>query len=178
MFFNEAPYLARRGKLRQLFGRRRSAHAFNDALLRVARQHRPDVLLVVKGLAVWPDVLRTIKMEIGATLVNFATDDPFNPRVSSRELVMGIREYHLYCCVRKAMIPDVLAAGCPWAEFVMCGYHPATHFAPQTRIKPGFDVTMVGGADHAVNCSAVGQGTSTTTDNSASLSLVYCILIS
>src|SRR5205807_8279893 len=45
------------------------------------------------------------------------------------------------------MLPDVVALGCPRAEFVMCGYHPAVHFPPLERVEPAFDVALIGGAD-------------------------------
>src|SRR5438132_1646124 len=153
VFFDEAPYLepldwslAQKAAVR-VFGRPLTAGKLNRDLLRLAVKHMPDVLLIVKGLYIRPETLRSIKRETGATLVNFATDDPWNRKASSSDLLSAISCYDLYACPRKAMIPDVLRAGCPRAEFVMFGYKPGLHYPSPIPMPAMYDVAFIGGAD-------------------------------
>lgn len=126
--------------------------AMNLRLLAVARRFRPDVVLIVKGRDYWPSILRRIKAETGATLVNFATDDPFNRRVNSRHLVKAIPVYDLYASPRRAVLEDVRRAGCRRVEYVRFGYKPSIHYPEQPATEEEnarfrCDVAFIGGAD-------------------------------
>src|SRR5262249_50161925 len=59
----------------------------NHALLASARNFCPDVVLVVKGACISPYILNCIKKETNTFLVNYATDDPFNPAVNTKYLI-------------------------------------------------------------------------------------------
>lgn len=158
-FFDEAPYvrssnrsLMRRATYR-LLGRLSLARwRLNEDLLNKALKYRPDVMLVAKGALVAPRTLRRIKKETGAVLVNYATDDPWNSAASTRDLIDAIPCYDLYACTKRAIIPDVLAAGCPRAIFVPFGYKPSVHYPEQPttaaeRARFGSDVVFIGGCD-------------------------------
>lgn len=126
--------------------------ALNFGLLTEARRFRPDVLLVVKGRYYWPRILECIKRETGAVLINYATDDPWNPRASSRHLLKAIPVYDIYASPRRAVLGDVQEAGCPRVAYVRFGYKPSVHY-PEVPATPGeearfsCDVGFVGGAD-------------------------------
>jgi hypothetical protein len=112
----------------------------------------PDVVLVVKGAHVPRSCLRQIKRRTGAVLVNFATDDPFNARTSSRQWLSTLPEYDIVCTPRRANIGDLQALGIPEVHFVPFGYKPDVHFpetprdaAEQARFHS--DVCFIGGAD-------------------------------
>src|SRR5438445_12257682 len=90
-------------------------------------------------------ILLSVKEDTGATLVNFSTDDPWNARVSSPDLLESIPCYDLYCTVRRAALPDIHRAGCPRAEHVLCGFHPHLHFPPSVPVTPTIAAIVVGG---------------------------------
>src|SRR5438874_1659187 len=101
---------------------------FNRQLTSKIIAARPDVFLVVKGAYLSPDSLREIKRKCDTVLVNFATDDPFNPRNSTKALRDCIPLYDLYACTKRAIMEDVQAAGCRTVGFVPFGFKPSVHF--------------------------------------------------
>ncbi|RLB06112.1 MAG: hypothetical protein DRG83_01055 [Deltaproteobacteria bacterium] len=137
----------------RLLGRRPLTYwAFNKELLQKAQEFQPDVVLVTKGAHISPRTLVMIKKETGAFLVNYATDDPFNLRVSSRDLVRAIPLYDLYACTKRAIMGDVRRAGCQNVVFVRFGYEPTLHFpekpaTPEEIERFSSDVVFIGNAD-------------------------------
>lgn len=137
----------------RLLGRRPLTFwAFNKELLQKVQEFQPDVVLVTKGAHISPRTLHMIKKETGAFLVNYATDDPFNPRVSTRDLVKGIPFYDLYVCTKRAIMEDVRRAGCQNVVFVRFGYEPTLHFpekpgTPEEIERFSSDVVFIGNAD-------------------------------
>ena len=110
------------------------------------------MILIGKGRWFTPAALEAAKKVSGAILVNWATDDPFNPADSSRELVKSIPLYDLYVCTKKDIMNDVRGAGCANVAYVRFGYKPEVHFpeAPATdeeRERFACDVMFVGGCD-------------------------------
>jgi spore maturation protein CgeB len=124
----------------------------NRALVEHAAAFSPDMILIGKGRWFTPAALEAAKKVSGATLVNWATDDPFNRADSSRELVKSIPLYDLYVCTKKDIMNDVRAAGCANVAYVRFGYKPEVHF-PETpatdeeRERFACDVMFVGGCD-------------------------------
>jgi spore maturation protein CgeB len=126
--------------------------SLNRTLLAVANRFRPNVVLVVKGAYVSPATLRCIKQETDAFLVNYATDDPFNSSVNTRDLVNGIPLYDLYACTKRAIMDDVRKAGCKHVIYVPFGYKPSVHFpekprTPEEKNHFASDVVFVGTFD-------------------------------
>ncbi len=125
---------------------------FNRVLLSEARRFRPQLVLAVKAPYIMPSTLRRIKRETGARLVNYATDDPFNPANTTPDLLGGIPCYDLYACTKRAIMEDVRRAGCDNVAYVPFGYNPSVHFpeapaTPAERESFRSDVVLVGGAD-------------------------------
>jgi spore maturation protein CgeB len=159
VFFDEAPYvrglnssLIQKAAFRLLRRRPLAYRRLNRDFLATALQFRPEVVLVVKGAFVAPQTLRRIKEETGAVLVNYATDDPWNPRVSTPDLVRAIPYYDLYACTKRAIMPDVQAAGCLRVIFVPFGYKPTVHYpekpaAPEEHTRFESDVVFIGTCD-------------------------------
>lgn len=159
LFFDEAPYLRpletsliHKVGYRLLSRRPLTFWRFNRALLAEARRFRPHLMAVVKGAYIMPSTLRRIKEEIGAMLINYATDDPFNRANTTPDLVGGIPVYDVYACTKRAIMDDVRRAGCRAAIYTMFGYNPSVHFPerPATvdeaqRFRS--DVVLAGGAD-------------------------------
>jgi len=123
---------------------------FNSRLVSKVIEARPDVFLVVKGSFLSPKSLRAIRANTDATVVNFATDDPFNPRNSTAAMRECIPLYDLYACTKRAIMSDVKTAGCAVVEFVPFGFKPSVHFTEECAagtVEPEVDVAFIGGAD-------------------------------
>ena len=126
--------------------------SFNRSLVEVACDFQPDVVLVVKGAYISPDALRQIKASTRAVLINYATDDPFNPLVTTRSLVKSIRLYDVYACTKRCIMCDIQRAGCKKVIFVPFGYKPSVHFpekpvTAEEKQRFASDVVFVGGCD-------------------------------
>jgi spore maturation protein CgeB len=157
-YFDEAPYLkplhtslAHKVVYRALGRRPATAWALNRRLLEAASDCRPDVVIVAKGAYVFPTTLRNLRV-LGARLVNYATDDPFNNRSADGWLRSSIREYDLYACTKRVIESDVRTAGCKRTAFVRFAYDPELHFPDHPRTSDevnefASDVVFVGGAD-------------------------------
>jgi spore maturation protein CgeB len=156
--FDEAPFVkllqsspAHKLIYRALGRRPLSAWALNNKLCREAAEFRPDVVIISKGAYVFPRTLRRVKA-LGAVLVNYATDDPFNPRNGDGWLKASIPEYDLYACTKRAIMDDVRRSGAGRTSFVKFGYNPDLHFpepAATTSEAKTFesDVAFIGTAD-------------------------------
>jgi spore maturation protein CgeB len=135
-----------------LLGRPLSYWTFNRTIADQARRFKPNLVLITKGAFIAPQTLKTVKSDTGAIMVNYATDDPFNPVISTRNLREGICLYDLYVCTKRAIMEDVRRAGCPNVAYVPFGYEPDLHYpeVPTTRVEVerfGSDVLFIGGAD-------------------------------
>ena len=124
----------------------------NRALVENAAAFSPEVILIGKGRWFTPTALKAAKEFSGATLVNWATDDPFNRADNSPEIVKSIPLYDLYLCTKKEIMSDVRRTGCANVVYVRFGYKPDVHFpeAPATndeRVRFACDVMFAGGCD-------------------------------
>ncbi len=156
-FFDEANYLRANPSLASRVARRALGHplgyrAINSALVTEAQRFRPDLILIGKGSYFSPTTLATVRNASGATLINWATDDPFNPANGTRDLIESIREYDLYVCTKRALVDDVIRAGCARAIYVRFGYKPELHFperpvTEEEHRRFDCDAMFIGGAD-------------------------------
>ena len=129
-----------------------SSAALNQELMREAAAFRPHLLVVVMGYHLAPGVVAAIRSQTGAIAVNYATDDPFNPRTGTPEVLRSIPEYDLYATTRRAVMPDLKRAGVHDVRYVRFGYKSSVHFPdpPVTQNeweRFGADVAFVGEAD-------------------------------
>jgi spore maturation protein CgeB len=157
LFVDEAPFRRRVGVLTKVANRalRRlpvDLKGLNAEVLNQARLFRPNVVLIAKGAFLTPETLTRLKLDTNAVLVNYATDDPFNPPVSTEYLRNSIPLYDVYACTKLAIIDDVTRAGCARVEYVPFGYKPEVHFVehPATeseRRRFDSDVVFIGGGD-------------------------------
>lgn len=156
-FFDEArhrrPQRSLAGRIaRRIAGRPAGYHALNAALVAEAERLHPDLVLIAKGAYFAPATLAVVRDATGASMVNWATDDPFNPASSTRDLVESIALYDLYVCTKRAIMDDARRAGCANAAYVRFGYKPQVHF-PEVPASDDesrrfqSDVTFIGGGD-------------------------------
>ncbi len=156
-FFDEARYRRPQRSIagriaRRLAGRPAGYRALNAALVAEARRLHPDLVLIGKGAYFAPATLAAVRAATGASMVNWATDDPFNPAASTRDLVESIALYDLYVCTKRAIMDDARRAGCANVAYVRFGYKPQVHFpeAPANDDEARrfeSDVTFIGGGD-------------------------------
>jgi spore maturation protein CgeB len=156
-FFDEARFLNPRRSIAErvaarVVGRPSGYQNLNRALVEEAASFAPDLILIGKGRWFAPATLNLIKQRTGALLVNWATDDPFNPADTSRDLVESIPIYDLYVCTKRAIVDDVRRAGCRNTAYIRFGYKPGLHYPelPATdaeKAKYACDVAFVGGCD-------------------------------
>jgi spore maturation protein CgeB len=116
-----------------------------------ARAIAADVVLVVKGAHLTVECLTELKSS-GATLVNFTTDDPFNPRTSSPLWRRTLPLYDIVCSPRHANLTDLKDLGVRCVHFVPFGYKPEVHFEEvaansSERQRYDADVCFIGAAD-------------------------------
>jgi len=145
-------WLAERAACRLMRRPPRGQRDLNRALLHEAVSFRPDVILIGKGACFAPGTLRAVRAATGASLINWATDDPFNRAAGTRSLRDSIPLYDLYVCTKRAVMADIERAGCRRVAYVRFAYKPQVHFpeAPSTadeRARFGCDVGFVGGCD-------------------------------
>ena len=126
--------------------------ALNSALVAMAKSLRPDLIIVVMGFHIVPSTLEELKHQTGAMIVNYATDDPFNSRLSTPDLKASIPLYDVYASTKRAIMDDVRRAGCLSVHYVPFAYNPSLHFPerPATHEeKQRFvsDVAFIGEGD-------------------------------
>jgi spore maturation protein CgeB len=126
-------------------------HAFGRSIVKRCRDTRPDFVLAT-GLAPLPfQALREIRaMDI--KMVNFLTDDPWNPSNSAGFFWPCLREYDLIANPRQANLAELRLHGCRRVEYLPFGYNPDYHFIESnpTRdeiTKFSCDVAILGAAD-------------------------------
>lgn len=124
----------------------------NRDFLAKACAFRPDLMLICKGAFLAPETLAEAKRKTGASLVNYATDDPFNRQVNTSDLLAAIPLYDIYACTKRAIMRDVAKAGCAKVIYVPFGYKPSVHFpeppvTAEEHRRFDSDVVFIGGCD-------------------------------
>jgi spore maturation protein CgeB len=128
------------------------ADALNSALLAEAQSFRPNLIIVVMGFHIAPATLEELKRKTGVFIVNYATDDPFNARLSISDVRASIPLYDLYASTKKGIMDKVRRAGCHSVHYVPFAYNPLVHF-PERPVtfeeKQRFvsDVAFIGEGD-------------------------------
>jgi hypothetical protein len=155
-FFDEHRFIHHRAIPIRVFERLRRSpvggSALNAALLAEAQAFDPHLILIGKGSWIEPSTLRELKQRTQATLVNWMTDDPFNPFASTPQILASVPCFDLYVCSAHAPVMELKHQGCGRVLHMMCGYKPSIHFPECARTleeKRRFqsDVAFIGGAD-------------------------------
>ena len=105
--------------------------AFNQIVLDAARRYSPDLILSVKGSYLKPETIGELKQTSRALLVNYSTDNPFNPAASTRYVRNSLPLWDIYVTPRAHTIHE-LEQHCKGAIlYLPFGYDPEFHFPEQ-----------------------------------------------
>jgi len=117
-------------KLRAYFASGPWIVSFNKAVLRAAREHKPDVIWMDKPIYITAKTLGKIK-NAGALTVSFTQDGPFGPRKDKvwRQYYRTFKLFDLHCLFRSVDVARFQQWGLPYVS-LMFSYDPATHFPP------------------------------------------------
>ncbi len=104
---------------------------FNRDLLRMAQEHKPDVMWGDKLLFLLPKTLDALR-EMGVATVNYSIDNPFGPRRDHGwDLYMKcIAHYDVHVVQRDRNVIDYKARGARDALKIQTAYEPTVHFPP------------------------------------------------
>jgi spore maturation protein CgeB len=140
----EAFYWRLRGK--------RPAHisSFAAAVLDACSSVKPAVVLTTGNRA--PLERRHIEAlrKLGAKVINYSTDDPWNPALHAPWFLSALPSYDVIFTPRRANLNDFRRCGARAVHYMPFGYDPEVHRpwpedAPQER---GSDILFVGGCDN------------------------------
>lgn len=125
-----------------------AVNKMNELLYKEASSYKPDLLLILKGELVYPEVLHKIKKELNTLLFNFNGDNPFNPVNSTKWLIESIPIYDCHFTWGKFLISELKEAGAKRVEYLPFGYDPELHYpvevSEKEKEKYGSDIVFVG----------------------------------
>lgn len=112
-------------------------------------EHRPDLILVLKGAQLSGDTVRQLRRETGAVVANYYPDDPFSD-VRSNRLVHGpgvLASYDICFTFARHLVPDYRRVGVRTIEYLPFARDPALHAPADDVGDPDFDIVFVGNLD-------------------------------
>ena len=105
-------------------GAREAWHRWRDArLIARARAFRPELILVLWGNTLSPELLRTLKKESGAMLATWWVDDPFRHRAEKL-----IPLYDFFFIFDRSYIPALQKAGGQNVRFLPCACDESVYY--------------------------------------------------
>ena len=134
-----------RGKVFYRLADRRSWEwwGFQRKLVALIEQQTPRLVLVTGILPLAPRVFDAIRAS-GGRVVNYLTDDPWNPIHRRRCFLRNLRDYDHIFSTKEALRPRLEAAGTPSTSWLPFAYDPELHH-PIDVIEPeAADVLFVG----------------------------------
>ena len=147
-----APWLRNRWlhrlTIKSLRLRAAGAVRWNERLLELVRQSRPDLVLILKGDFLMPQTLRQVH-DGGAPVFIFHPDNPFPPSYAHRpESVACMAACDVYLTFARTFVPDLRRAGAPRVEYLPFGWDGAVFpYDPADDHGTAHDVVFVGGWD-------------------------------
>ncbi len=139
----------------RLFGHRPlHLNAFSRSVVASCRQYQPKTLVTTGQAPVNAGALREIGA-MGIALVNYSTDDPWNPGFYAKWFSDALLEYDRVYTTRRANIGDFLRHGCTAVEYLPFGYDDSLWLKHQVRPAPDThaDIFFAGAAEeYRVDC--------------------------
>ncbi len=122
---------------------------FGRKAVEICRRWRPNILISTGLAPLEASALGAIVRE-GIRVVNYLTDDPWNPAHQSPWFIRALPSYDTVYSVRRANISDLLKAGAPKVEYLPFAYDPYLYHPYDDQAKKSvkiWDAVFVGGAD-------------------------------
>lgn len=135
-----------RGKLFYRLADRRSWEwwGFQRQLKEQVQAMRPKLMLVTGILPLETAIFKEIK-EGGGRIVNYLTDDPWNPIHRRRSFLRNLRHYDHIFSTKQALCKRLENAGTPSTSWLPFAFDPALHHPPlEKSTKQAADVLFVG----------------------------------
>ena len=135
----------RRGKAFYRLADRRSWEwwGFQRQLLSRISACRPQLVLVTGILPLSAAVFSLVQRQ-GGRIVNYLTDDPWNPIHRRRCFLRNLPRYDHIFSTKQALRRRLEAAGTPSTSWLPFAYDPQLHHPPQSRSSNGPDLLFVG----------------------------------
>jgi spore maturation protein CgeB len=121
---------------------------FGIRVLEVCKEMRPDVVLTT-GCAPL-DRSHIVRLrELGAKVINYSTDDPWNPALRASWFLSALPAYDAVFTTRRANIGDFRGCGVRFVDYLPFAYDPDVHqpWPENTPTSSSSDVLFVGGCD-------------------------------
>lgn len=119
------------GRIKNRLTRKINLVAYNRNIRRYALQFKPDLLVVTKGVNIFPDTLRIMKDSLPRLqLININYDDFFSSAPSNvfSRLNEVVSLYDWIFPSKKANVVDLRDLGCRNVHYIPIGYDPHVHF--------------------------------------------------
>jgi spore maturation protein CgeB len=118
---------------------------FSNALVQHCQERKTRTLITTGIFPMTPSAARQLQ-EAGVNILNFLTDDPWNPAFANRYFLPGLRYYHTVFTPRHANVVQLQATGVPRLQYLPFGYDPR-FFYPESAAESAVDLLFVGGCD-------------------------------
>ena len=122
---------------------------FSTEVVEAVRTHRPDIVLTTGIAPVTAKALREIGV-LGATRLNYSTDDPWNPNHRASWFFDALPHYDIVFTPRHANEGEFRDLGCQ-TEYLPFGYDPdlfhPVSLSEEEQERYDADIVFVGGGD-------------------------------
>jgi spore maturation protein CgeB len=120
---------------------------FNHDTQELIEQFEPEIILVT-GLISLSEEIFKISQKINARIVNYLTDDPWNPYMCSQRFIKTLPLYNSIFSTKKAIIPDLIKNQVQKVEFLPFAFDPWLHHIDDNIAKKDIpDICFIGTAD-------------------------------
>jgi spore maturation protein CgeB len=121
-------------------------------ILQMARDHAPDLILSIQGSCITAETVQRLKETTSAPLLNYSTDNPFNPSASTPYVQQSLPLWDVYATPRAHTIPELKRHCKGMVTYLPFGYDPALHFpesgiAPLEALRFSSDLVFIGTCD-------------------------------
>ena len=122
---------------------------FGQSVLALCEDLRPNVVITTGAAPLTRCVIKRCRTT-GAKVVNFSTDDPFNPRQSARWFLSALSEYDVVFTPRRSNIAELLAHGVNTVDYLPFGYDKHLFYPVSGNAEAhNSDFFFAGAADRA-----------------------------
>lgn len=115
----------------------------NKKLITEIENYKPNVLLISKGLNIFPETLAFFKSK-GILIINWNPDDFFNKLNSSKNLIQSLTLYDYVFSARKHLFEEYKSKGISNPIYLDWYYIPWLHKKPKTLLPIENKLTFIG----------------------------------